>query len=70
MKSRESGRSILEESLVKSDGSNGVVERGVQGVEGQVRVSFLALPAVGCQGKDCEIHSRICSISDEQVGGR
>ena len=42
MESRESGRSILEESPVKSNGSNGVVERGVQGVEG-VRALFLAL---------------------------
>ena len=43
VESRESGRSHLEESPVKSSGSNGVVESGVQGVEGQVRVSFLAL---------------------------
>ena len=38
VENRESGWSIREESPVKSCGSNGVVERGVQGVEGQVRV--------------------------------
>ena len=43
VESRESGRSILGESPVRSSGSNGVVERGVQGVEEQVRALFLAL---------------------------
>ena len=43
VESRESGRSHLEESPVKSSGSNGVVERGVQGVEGHIRAIFLAL---------------------------
>ena len=41
--SMESGRSHLEESPVKSSGSNGVVERGVQGVEGHIRALFMAL---------------------------
>ena len=40
---RESGMSHLEESPVKSNGSNGVVERGVQGMEGQVRALSLVL---------------------------
>ena len=31
---RHEGRTILEESPVKSSGSNGGVERGIQGVEG------------------------------------
>ena len=43
VESRESGRSHFEESPVRSSGSNGVVERGVQGIEGQVRALFLAL---------------------------
>ncbi len=43
VESRESGRSHLEESPVKSSGSNGVVESRVQGVEGQVGALFLAL---------------------------
>ena len=41
MVSRVSGRTHLEESLVNSSGSNGVVERGIQGVEGHVRAIFL-----------------------------
>ena len=42
LKAREEGRTILEESPVKSSGSNGIVERGVQGVEGQIRALWLA----------------------------
>ena len=42
---RHEGRKILEESPVKSSGSNGVVERGIQGVEGQIRALLLALEA-------------------------
>ncbi len=34
VESRESGRSHLDESPVKSSGSNGVAERGYKGVEG------------------------------------
>jgi hypothetical protein len=40
---RVEGRTILEESPVKSSGSNGVVERGVQGCEGHLRALLLAL---------------------------
>lgn len=40
---REEGRTIVEESPVGSSGSNGVVERAVQGLEGQIRVVLLAL---------------------------
>ena len=40
---RHEGRTILEESLVKSNGSNGVAERGVQGVEEQIRAQLSAL---------------------------
>jgi hypothetical protein len=36
-------KTLIEESPVQSSGSNGVVERAVQGVEGQVRVLKLAL---------------------------
>ena len=36
-------RTIVEESLVASSGSNGIVERAVQTVEGQIRVMKLAL---------------------------
>ena len=43
VEAREEGRSILEESPVKSSGSNGIVERSIQGIEGHIRVIFLAL---------------------------
>ena len=33
----------MEESPVKSSGSNGIVERAAQGIEGQVRSLYLAL---------------------------
>jgi hypothetical protein len=36
-------RTIVEESPVKSSGSNGIVERAVQSIEGQIRVMKLAL---------------------------
>ena len=41
--SREDGRTILEESPVKSSGSNGIVERGAQSVECQIRAIYLGL---------------------------
>ena len=37
------GRSIHEASPVGSSGSNGVIERGIQGIGGQVRTIKLAL---------------------------
>ena len=40
---REEGRTIVEESPTGSSGSNGVVERAVQSIEGQIRVVLLAL---------------------------
>ena len=43
VKQRDAGRTIVEESSVGSSGSNGVVERAVQGIEGQIRVILLAL---------------------------
>ena len=39
------GRTVIEESPVGSSGSNGVVERTVQKVEGQIRAILLALEA-------------------------
>ena len=41
--SRPEGQTILEESPVKSSGSNGKIERGIQGLEGQLRVLLLSL---------------------------
>ena len=41
VKEREEGRTIVEESPKQSSGSNGIVERCVQGVEGHLRVILL-----------------------------
>ena len=54
--SRESGRSILEESPIKSGGSNGVVERVVRVVEGHIRILFLALQ--GRMGRNIDAKKR------------
>ena len=40
---REEGRTIVEESPVQSSGSNGVVERAAQSIEGQIRIVLMAL---------------------------
>lgn len=63
VESRESGRSILEKSPIKSSGSNGVVERGLQGVKGQLRVSFLALQGRICRKLDAR--GRIVNLIPE-----
>jgi hypothetical protein len=39
---REDGRTVVEESPVKSSGSNGIVERSVQTIEGKMRSILLA----------------------------
>lgn len=43
VREREEGRTVVEESPVGSSGSNGIVERAVQGIEGQVRALLLEL---------------------------
>ena len=43
VESRPDNKTVLEESPVKSSGSNGVAERGVQGIEGHIRALYLAL---------------------------
>ena len=40
---RKEGKTVREESPKQSSGSNGVVERGVQEVEGEIRAIFLGL---------------------------
>ena len=40
---RKEGRTVIEESPVQSSGSNGVVERGVQEIEGGIRALLLGL---------------------------
>ena len=43
IQARKEGRTVVEESPVRSSGSNGVVEKGVQAIEGGIRGSFLRL---------------------------
>ena len=43
LEERRDGKTIVEESPTKSSGSNGIVERGVQDVEGEIRALFLGL---------------------------
>lgn len=43
VKARAEGRTHVEESLVGSSGSNGMVERKVQGIEGQLRKMLSAV---------------------------
>ena len=43
VRAREEGRTTVEESPKQSSGSNGVVERAVQEVEGQMRALLLAV---------------------------
>ena len=51
VKGRAEGRTIVEESLVGSSGSNGVVERAIQTIEGQIRAVLLAVGgSIGRQG--------------------
>ena len=63
VESRESGRSHLEESPIKSSGSSGVVERGVQGVEGHIRVPFLALQ--GRIGRKIDARGKVINFFPE-----
>ena len=63
VESRVSGRTHLEESPVKSSGSNGVVERGIQGVEGHVRALFLALQ--GRLGRKIDAREKIVNFIPE-----
>ena len=55
VKVRMEDRTHIEESPVRSSGSNGVVERKVQGIEGQLRTMLSALEArlgVGVDAKE------------------
>ena len=40
---RKAGGTIIEESPVTSSGSNGIVEKAVQDIEGRIRAIFLGL---------------------------
>ena len=60
------GRTILEESPVQSHGSNGIVERGVQSIEGQVRTMKLGLEER--LGMDIDAEERIVNFLPEYAG--
>ena len=61
-------RAIVEESPVKSSGSNGVVERGVQEVEGGVGALLLGLQ--DRIGRDIDSRERIKGVIPEYVAYR
>ena len=65
--SRPEGQTVTEESPVKSSGSNGVVERGIQGLEGLViGVGKKVGQRVERPGTYRYFHARICCISVKQ----
>jgi len=59
-------RTILEEAPVKSKGSNGVIERAAQGVEGQIRVMKSALE--GRLKMEVDAERRIVTFMAEYAG--
>ena len=73
VESRVSGRTHLEESPVKSSGSNGVVERAAQEIEGRLRAILLEFESrvgeeVDARGADHDFHIGVCGLLDEQIG--
>ena len=62
---RPEGRTIPEESPVKSSGSNGIVERGVQEIEGGIRALLLGLQER--LGRKIDARERIVSFIPEYV---
>ena len=62
---RPEGRTIPEESPVRSSGSNGVVERGVQEIEGGIRALLLGLQER--IGRKIDARERIVSFIPEYV---
>ena len=53
VESRPDSKTILEESPVKSSGSNGVAEKGVRGIEGHIRALYLVLQSKLQMKVDC-----------------
>ena len=62
---RSVGETLVEESPVKSSGSNGVVERGVQEVENRIRAVFLSLQER--MGVKLDARERIVAFIPEYV---
>ena len=65
VESRSEGKTMVEESPVKSSGSNGVVERAVQEVEGKIRAVFLGLEER--VGRKLDARERIVAFIPEYV---
>ena len=59
-------RTIVEESPVGSKGSNGIVERAVQTIEGQIRVMKLALEAR--IGREIDAEANVVTFMAEYAG--
>ena len=60
---RTEGGTVVEESPVQSKGSNGIVERGVQGIEGDIRAIFLSLQER--MGRKVDARERIVAFIPE-----
>ena len=60
---RIQGKTLVEEAPKRSNGSNGVVERGVQEVEGQIRTLFLGLQSR--LGRKLDARERIVAFIPE-----
>jgi hypothetical protein len=63
VEARPEGKTILESSPKESKGSNGVAERGIQEIEGQIRVMFLALQEK--LGRKIDARERIVALIPE-----
>ena len=67
VEARPGGRTIVEGSLEQSTGSNGIVERAAQEIEGGMRSLFLGVGGTfgtpcGRLGKDCSFYAGICVL--------
>ena len=67
VKGRVEGRTVVEESPKRSSGSNGIVERAVQQIEGRIRAIFLGFQErmereVDARERIYGIHSGICVV--------
>ena len=63
---REEGQKIVEETPVESKGSNGVIERTVQEVEGMLRIVYLGLQER--LGRKISTRERIVAFIPDYVG--
>lgn len=66
VREREEGKTVVENSPKGSSGSNGVIERTVQIVEGLIRSILLGLQA--CLGRKMDARDRIIAFIPEYAG--